>query len=127
MADLDLPPALSTTPATAVSVALSMCYDREYSQLTVVSAEKRALLGYVTVAALSAKPPTATVADAMNRFDRRKAKGYTVITPETALEDLERFFETEEFAVVTDAARRFVLGVATRGDLTEFLRRRPVV
>lgn len=52
---------------------------------------------------------------------------------ETPLEELEGFFsgegvaggQTQEFAVVTDAARRFVLGVATRGDLEEFVRRRP--
>ena len=52
---------------------------------------------------------------------------------ETPLEELEAFFEgglsaggeKQDFAVVTDPARRFVLGVATRGDLEEFVRRRP--
>jgi hypothetical protein len=33
--------------------------------------------------------------------------------------------EKQEFAVVTDRARRSVLGVATRADLDEFVRRRP--
>jgi hypothetical protein len=50
----------------------------------------------------------------------------------TPLEDLEAFFEgvdtggqKQEFAVVTDDRRRFVLGVATRKDLEEFVKRRP--
>jgi len=53
---------------------------------------------------------------------------------ETPLEELERFFEGEiggtrrekqDFAVVTDASRKFVLGVATKADLEEFVKRRP--
>lgn len=51
---------------------------------------------------------------------------------ETSLEELEGFFEGEggergkrDFAVVTDPARRFVLGVVTRGDLERFVERRP--
>jgi len=59
----------------------------------------------------------------------------------TPLEDLEAFFEgqmggdaqgqgqgqgqKQEFAVVTDEDRRFVLGVATKADLEEFVKRRP--
>lgn len=76
---------------------------------------------------------------AMQRFRRRgkDAAVYWVITMETPLEELERFFngdgdgeggerrEKQDFAVVTDAARRFVLGVVTRADLEEFVRRRP--
>ena len=62
---------------------------------------------------------------------RRKGRKYALITMETPLEDLQAFFEganggeKQEFAVVTDPARRFVLGVATREDLAEFVRRRP--
>lgn len=51
---------------------------------------------------------------------------------DTPLEELEAFFEgtetggqKQEFAVVTDDDRRFVLGVATRSDLEEFVKRRP--
>ncbi|KAH0609129.1 uncharacterized protein H6S33_001357 [Morchella sextelata] len=132
--DLDLPPALSITPTTPIATALAMCYDRDYSQLTVVSPSTRALLGYLSVPrlkALLASPAagvkeTDTVDKAMHRFDRRKGvKVYKVITPSTGLEELEEFLRGEEFAVVTDAGRRFVLGVATRGDLVEFVRRRP--
>lgn len=55
---------------------------------------------------------------------------------ETPLEELEEFFESEiggngekrekqGFAVVTDGTRKFVLGVATKADLEEFVKRRP--
>lgn len=64
---------------------------------------------------------------------RRKGKVYKVITMDTPLEELELFFNggangeagRQEFAVVTDEKRRFVLGVATRTDLEEFAKRRP--
>ena len=65
------------------------------------------------------------VEKAMHRF-ARKGRVYKVITMDTPLEELEGFFEAgNEFAVVTDGGRRFVLGVATRGDLEEFVKRRP--
>ena len=74
------------------------------------------------------------VETAMQRFARR-GRVYRVITMDTPLEELEDFFEgrseggkggdKQEFAVVTDERRRFVLGVATKGDLEEFVRRRP--
>ena len=129
--DLDLPPALSITPNTPIGTAQAMSYDRDYSQLTVVHPATRALLGYVAAAQLqravagAAGAGDAPVSTVMSRFDRRRVKGYTLITPGTPLEDLQAFFADEEFAVVTDPDRRFVLGVATRADLDEFLRRRP--
>ena len=69
---------------------------------------------------------------------RRKGNVYRIITMDTPLEELERFFNGEldagggggekrqkqDFAVVTDASRKFVLGVATRADLEQFVRRR---
>lgn len=67
----------------------------------------------------------------MHRFQRR-GRRYRVISMDTPLEQLEAFFEgaetggqKQEFAVVTDDNRRFVLGVATRADLEEFVKRRP--
>lgn len=63
---------------------------------------------------------------------RRKGRVYKVITMDTPLEELEEFFRggvdgngPQDFAVVTDASRRFVLGVATVKDLEEFAKRRP--
>lgn len=109
-----------------------MSYDRDYSQLTVVSSTTRSLLGYLSVPKLKALLASGdvkegdTAAKAMTRFERRKGVAvYKVITPNTPLEELEAFLANEEFAVVTDERRRFVLGVATRGDLEEFVKRRP--
>jgi hypothetical protein len=67
------------------------------------------------------------VEKAMNKF-RRKGRVYKVITLNTPLEELEAFYlgpPEQEFAVVTDEDRRFVMGVVTRADLEEFVRRRP--
>jgi hypothetical protein len=61
----------------------------------------------------------------MLRF-RRRGRVYRVITMETPLEELEAFFEGGQgFAVVTDTGRKFVLGVVTKEDLDEFVKRRP--
>jgi hypothetical protein len=101
--------------------------------LTVTSPENRALLGYLSIPRLKELLKDGTVKDsdtvdkAMTRF-RRKGRVYKVITLDTPLEELEAFFlgpPAQDFAVVTDQDRRFVLGVVTRGDLEEFVRRRP--
>ncbi|KAJ2375276.1 hypothetical protein GGI05_007168, partial [Coemansia sp. RSA 2603] len=49
---------------------------------------------------------------------------YWLITPETPLSELARFFETHSVAFVTDASRKFCLGIATKQDLIGFLGRR---
>ena len=71
------------------------------------------------------------VEKAMQKF-QRSGRTYKVITMDTPLEELEAFFAggidgvgSQSFAVVTDGNRRFVLGVATKGDLEEFVKRRP--
>lgn len=64
---------------------------------------------------------------------RRKGNIYKIITMDTTLEELDQFFDVgaeggkqpPDFAVVTDASRRFVLGVTTLNDLVEFVKRRP--
>lgn len=137
VADLDLAPALSTSPLSPISSALLAAFERDYTHLTVVSEETRALLGYLSIPRLKQllKEKVVTEQDpvekAMMKF-RRKGNKYTVITTETELEDLEAFFNggpdgqnRQDFAVVTDGGRKFVLGVATRSDLEEFVKRRP--
>jgi len=102
-----------------------------------VSHDTRALLGYLSIPRLreliqqGAVKDTDPVSAAMIKF-RRKANTYKVITMDTPLEELEAFFmgggdgkTPQDFAVVTDLSRRFVLGVATVNDLEEFARRRP--
>ena len=135
--DLDPPSALSLRPSDPVSHALICSYERDYTHLTVVSGENRALLGYLSIPRLKQLLKDGLVQEsdpiekAMNKF-RRKGKAYKVITMDTPLEELEAFFdgkwsqgERQDFAVVTDYSRRFVLGVATRADLEEFVKRRP--
>lgn len=112
-------------------------FERDYTHLTVVSEENRALLGYLSIPRLKQLlkegkvTETDPVEKAMLKF-RRRGKVYKVITMDTPLEELEEFFnggvdgkEPQDFAVVTDVSRRFVLGVATKADLEEFVKRRP--
>lgn len=115
-------------------------FERDYTHLTIVDGETRALLGYIAIPHLQAQldagkvKPEDPLSAAMTRF-QRKGRKYRVITMQTPLEELESFFRGEkaeegsewaqEFAVVTDEIRRFVLGVATVQDLEEFVKRRP--
>jgi CBS domain-containing protein len=135
--DLDPPSALSCHPTDPISHALLTAFERDYTHLTVISPTNRALLGYISIPSLRTQIASGAVQEsdevskAMVKF-RRKGRVYKVITMETPLEELEMFFnggveggEKQEFAVVTDERRRFVLGVATRSDLEEFARRRP--
>ncbi|PMD51670.1 uncharacterized protein K444DRAFT_602098 [Hyaloscypha bicolor E] len=136
--DLDPPSALSCYPTDPISHALLSAFERDYTHLTVVSSDTRALLGYLSIPHLRILLDTGKVQEsdevskAMVKF-RRKGKVYKVITMQTPLEELELFFNggengengKQEFAVVTDERRRFVLGVATRTDLVEFAQKRP--
>ncbi|TPX08914.1 uncharacterized protein E0L32_009618 [Thyridium curvatum] len=134
--DLDPPAALSLNPSDTVSLALLSAFERDYTHLTVVDASTRALLGYVSIPQLQAMldsgrvRPEDEVRSAVTRF-QRKGKKFHLITLQTPLEDLECFFEggvtgqKQEFAVITDERRRFVIGVATVQDLEEFVKRRP--
>jgi hypothetical protein len=135
--DLEPPSALSLTPSDPISLALISAFERDYTHLTIIDTATRALLGYIAIPALQAQldagrvRPEDPLSAAMVRFQRRGRK-YRVISMATPLEELEEFFERggadgqrQDFAVVTDEARRFVLGVATRDDLEEFVKRRP--
>jgi hypothetical protein len=111
-------------------------FERDYTHLTVVSPENRALVGYLSIPHLKNLLSSGAVREndpvekAMTKF-QRKGRKYQVITMDTPLEDLEVFFEGEggsgtkqDFAVVTDDQRKFVLGVSTKNDLDEFVKRR---
>lgn len=142
IADLDLPPALSTLPTTSLADAMLSASSHDYSHLTVLSENTRSLLGYLTISKLKSLfesrqlDPHDPVEKAMVKFKRGSGKKYQVITMETELWELEGFFEDigpyatgtkQDFAVVTDGGRKFVLGVATRHDLVEFVKRRPSI
>ncbi|KAH0560030.1 hypothetical protein GP486_003452 [Trichoglossum hirsutum] len=135
--DLDPPPALSTKPSDSIADALLWAYERDYTHLTVISNHTRALLGYLSIPRLKQLlkdghvKESDPVSKAMQRF-RRSGRSYKVIAMDTPLEELEDFFNRgvdgsgpQDFAVVTDGGRRYVLGVATKADLEEFVKRRP--
>ncbi|KAM7208111.1 cystathionine beta-synthase [Naviculisporaceae sp. PSN 640] len=141
--DLDPPAALSLTPSDTINTALAMAFERDYTHLTVVDGTTRALLGYISIPSLRSSlesgkhKPEDELRTAMMRFNRGSRNGgdankYRVITMDTPLEELEAFFagaatggQKQDFAVITDERRRFVLGVATVEDLEEFVKRRP--
>ena len=106
----------------------------------VLSDNTRSLVGYLSVAKMKhlfesgQLQPSDPVSKAMVKFQRNTGNKYQVITMETELYELEGFFENigpfatsskQDFAVVTDGGRKFVLGVVTKTDLEEFVKRRP--
>ncbi|KAF8526526.1 hypothetical protein BU17DRAFT_74097 [Hysterangium stoloniferum] len=128
--DLQLPPAFALPENEAIARAIELAYDRDFSHIPVLSAKGRRPLGYIDVAILKSKweagevDPNDPVSVAMARFRRRASNDYTLITPSTPLEDLEKFLQNHIFALVTDYDRQFVLALATRADLENFVSRR---
>lgn len=132
--DLQLPAAVTIAPSSSVSHALDLMLEREYSQLPVI--KNRKLVGYVSMSSLQdhlergTVKLSDTVESCMFSFKRKNggtggATGtYEVITPDTSLADLAKFFEKNSFAVITDANRKWCLGVATKYYLISFLHRR---
>ncbi|KAI0336861.1 hypothetical protein GY45DRAFT_26331 [Cubamyces sp. BRFM 1775] len=127
--DLQLPPAFALPSDEAISRAIEMAYERDFSHIPVLD-RNRKLLGYIDVAALKAKweagkaNPDDKVSQYMTKFKRTAGTPYTIITPSTPLAELEGFLKQNEFAIVTDWDRKFVLGVATLQDLETFVSRR---
>jgi hypothetical protein len=78
----------------------------------------------------------------MTKFNRTSSEPYTVITPLSPLSELEDFLKinifalgtvlcrsnahTEQYSIVTDQHRKFVLAVATAQDLGNFVKRRGI-
>ncbi|KAL1407065.1 hypothetical protein Q8F55_006478 [Vanrija albida] len=132
--DLQLPPAFCLPHDAPLSLALEKAYEREFDQLPVLD-DNRKPLGYLDVPFLKREFEAGKVgqADPLSTHTthfRRSSKShpYTVITPDTGLEDLEEFFSKNgvEFALVTDVDRKWVLAVATRSDLETFVQRRGI-
>ncbi|KAI8973330.1 tryptophan synthase beta subunit-like PLP-dependent enzyme [Mycotypha africana] len=139
--DLQLPAAVTIAPSATVAHAYDLMLEREYSQLPVIKTETRKLVGYVSLSHLENQlehghiQMTDKVDDVMYRFVNKNNKKngmpsntssnkYEVITPDTSLADLAKFFEKNSFAVITDTNRKWCLGVATKYDLISFLHRR---
>lgn len=124
--DLDRPPALSITPDMLLQDALEMSFEHSFSFLPVLNTHRR-LLGYLTAEQLErdgAAKGNDQVAKHYFRFTGKAS--YEPITPNTPLEELEKFFaKGNAFAVITDDDRRFVLAVATPEDLEKYVKARP--
>ncbi|EED84871.1 predicted protein, partial [Postia placenta Mad-698-R] len=120
--DLQLPPAFALPSSEAISRAIELAYERDFSYIPILD-QKRRPIGYVDVAVLKAKweaseaNPSDRVSLYMTKFDRSHSKAYTLITPSSPLADLEEFLRHTIFALVTDRDRKFVLAVATSQDL----------
>jgi len=127
--DLQLPPAFSLPSTEPISRAIELAYERDFSHLPVLDRHRKPV-GYVDVAKLKEKweagkaNPSDTVAVYMTKFLRRASEPYTLLTPMTTLADLEEFLKKNDFALVTDYGRKFVLAVATQQDLNSFVSRR---
>ncbi|KAM0786877.1 hypothetical protein ACM66B_002302 [Microbotryomycetes sp. NB124-2] len=152
--DLQLSPALVLPSSTRVSDALQMAYEREFTILPISDPSTRTLVGWLNSDVLKSQYSKGQVKEeqTLSQVDQlsrgtdatnsatatdtgsttlsvrkfRKDKQYQLITPDTALEDLEQFFATSKssFALVTDHSRKFVLGVVTTEDLQKFVSRR---
>ncbi|KAJ1968048.1 hypothetical protein IWQ62_001481 [Dispira parvispora] len=146
--DLQLPEAVTISPRDTVSKALDIMESREYSQLPVINSTHRKLVGYITLGTLQAllltdrvtldqpirevmyrfQPLAAQRSSAANdhpsRLNAARRPTYQVITPDTPLNELAKFFEHHSVAFVTDSARKFCLGVVTKFDLLKFISRR---
>ncbi|KAJ2718611.1 hypothetical protein GGI07_005680 [Coemansia sp. Benny D115] len=132
--DLQLPAAVAVGEGDAMGRAIALMAENDFSQVPVTGSNRR-LVGYLTLAAAQTlidsgvAAATAPVGQFMLRFaggDKKKSarNRYWPITPETPLSELARFFETHSVAFVTDASRKFCLGIATKQDLLAFLGRR---
>ncbi|GJE86657.1 cystathionine beta-synthase [Phanerochaete sordida] len=127
--DLQLPPAFALPQDEAISRAIELAYERDFSHIPVLDRHRKPL-GYIDVAALKKKweageaSQDEKVAKYMTKFIRSSSQPYTVITPSTPLDELEQFLQDKIFALVTDTSRKFVLAVVTRQDLDNFVQRR---
>ncbi|KAI0694211.1 hypothetical protein BC835DRAFT_1350521 [Cytidiella melzeri] len=127
--DLQLPPAFALPSGEAISRAIELAYERDFSHIPVLD-RRRKPLGYVDVANLKSKwekreaNPDDKVIKYTIKFRREPSQPYIVITPWTPLADLEQFLQDKLFALVTDWDRKFVLAVVTKQDLENFVTRR---
>ncbi|KAJ1743672.1 hypothetical protein LPJ78_000906 [Coemansia sp. RSA 989] len=132
--DLQLPAAITVSETDSMQAAISLMSEHDFSQVPVTGPNRR-LIGYLTLAAAQTlidngtAMPAQPVGKFMLRFDSRSTDGsgirkYWLITPETPLSELSKFFEIHSVAFVTDPSRKFCLGIATKQDLITFLARR---
>ncbi|KAJ2323903.1 hypothetical protein GGH92_010800, partial [Coemansia sp. RSA 2673] len=128
--DLQLPAAVTVSEQESMGAAINLMAENDFSQVPVTGSGRR-LIGYLTLSAAQTMIDNGTatrsmpVRQFMLRFAGRATrkpsteqhgsggvaantsicKQYWLITPETPLSELARFFETHSVAFVTDASR----------------------
>lgn len=151
--DLDIKPAILVNPQTTILQALETAYECEFTFLPVIHETKKILLGVLNVDEVqpkkgelvknhmlwfsqlakrnyeqSAQKLEKTPRNAKIINPTKSSKKYTVLTPGTPLEELEKFFsENNPFAIITESGGKFVYGVATVEDLQRYEKSRPLL
>jgi predicted transcriptional regulator len=120
--DLQLPEATFVFDSDTVASALLLMENRDFSILPVTNS-KRKMIGLVTKDSLQKLSCSKDlISEQMCKFP--KGKNYTIVTPDTLLEDLESMFEKCMAVFVTDTSGKFPLAVVTKYDLIKFIERR---
>ncbi|KAJ9075204.1 hypothetical protein DSO57_1038277 [Entomophthora muscae] len=129
--DLQLPEAVSIPSTSPIGDALLLMLERDFSQLPVVN-DRRKLVGFVSQGHLEHLLSTSQayndtpIGNVILHLQRSQRRPYHLITPDTSLNDLSKFFENFSAGFVTDEARNWCLAVVTKFDLMNFLTKRKV-
>eukprot|EP00158_Paraphelidium_tribonemae_P003664 Partr_v1_DN26286_c0_g1_i6_m48682 putative Cystathionine beta-synthase len=130
---MDLSPVVTLSASSTVQEAIQVMMQREFDQLPIVNDDRR-MTGFVTIGmleqALATNPESAShpLSHYMHSWNKKKSESkhghdYVIITMETELDALSRFFEKHPVAFVTDQSGKWILGVCTKYDLMKFLSR----
>ncbi|PVU85398.1 hypothetical protein BB560_007035 [Smittium megazygosporum] len=143
--DLQLPAAISVLESTTLGTVLSLMLERDFSHIPIIAKNKK-LVGYISRSIIEvllnmghasledsvgihmhsfiSNSNTSKNGSNKEKSNKSKTSTYKIITPETPLVELAKFFEHHSFAFVTDINRKFCLGVVTKQDLIHFVERR---
>jgi len=124
--DLKLSPAIVVKDSTKCSDCIDLMKKGGFDQVPVTSQDQM-MLGYVTIGQLLSKlasgraVPSDPVTKVMLHFDKKKI--FQEITYETKLSDVQKFFEKNAFAFVTNKENNVTIikHVVTKVDLLEYL------
>jgi len=126
VADLHLPQAVTVDGHTTVQNTLETMKKGNFDQLPIVNEDKK-MIGLVTTSSLltSVAKGKAKVSDHVTKamYTSNKKKAFQEITPQTKLSDLQRFFERNSSAFVTEKVGEVsvVKNVVTKVDLLHWL------
>ncbi|PVU96038.1 hypothetical protein BB561_001423 [Smittium simulii] len=149
--DLQLSAAISIQESSNLGSVLNLMVENDFSHVPVTTTSKK-LVGYISKSAVETllslncaalsdlvglhmhsftKKPNKTINltldSSRNVSPKPKSAKYTIITPETPLSELAKFFDHHNVAFVTDISCKFCLGVVTKNDLMQFIEKRQFV